>query len=103
MIGWVFFFSPTLGSAVQYLKLMFGGGSGLADKEGFYLLVTNLVLWAAAVIGSTPAVHDLYERFVYGSGKNRIAVNCTVYGILFLLCIAYLVTETYNPFLYFRF
>ncbi|EEG74674.1 MBOAT family O-acyltransferase [[Clostridium] hylemonae] len=103
MVGWVFFFSPTLGSAVQYLKLMFGGGSGLADKEGFYLLVTNLVLWAAAVIGSTPAVHDLYERFVYGSGKNRIAVNCTVYGILFLLCIAYLVTETYNPFLYFRF
>ena len=82
---------------------MFGGGSGIVDKEGLYLLVTNLVLWAAAFVGSTPAVHTLYERMIYREGKNRVAINCAVYGVLFLLCIAYLVTETYNPFLYFRF
>lgn len=103
MIGWVFFFSPTLGSALSYLKLMFGGGSRLVDNESLYLLATNGVLWAASIVGSTPFVHKMYERFIYGSQKKRVVVNCTVYGILFLLCIAYLVTETYNPFLYFRF
>lgn len=103
MIGWVFFFSPSLGSAVQYLKLMFGAGHGLVDKAGLYLLVTNAVLWIVAAVGSTPVVHDLYARFVYREEKSRIAINCVVYGIMFLMCIAYLVTETYNPFLYFRF
>lgn len=104
MIGWVFFFSPTFGDAISYLKLMFGmGGNGLADTRGFYLLFTNMILWVILIIGSTPVVHILYERFIYEMRKTRMVLNCVIYGALFLLCIAFLVTETYNPFLYFRF
>ena len=44
LIGWVFFFSPTLGGAVDYIQLMFGvGANGLVDSEGLYLLTTNLL------------------------------------------------------------
>lgn len=102
LIGWVFFFSPTLGGAVDYIQLMFGvGANGLVDSEGLYLLTTNLLLLILLVIGSTPIVHRAYERVMAGRGK--ILANCVVYAAMFLLCIAYLVTETYNPFLYFRF
>ena len=102
LIGWVFFFSPTLGGAVDYIQLMFGvGANGLVDSEGLYLLTTNLLLLILLVIGSTPIVHRAYERVMGGRGK--ILANCVVYVAMFLLCIAYLVTETYNPFLYFRF
>lgn len=102
LIGWVFFFSPTLGGAVDYIQLMFGvGANGLVDSEGLYLLTTNLLLLILLVIGSTPIVHRAYERVMAGRGK--ILANCVVYAAMFLLCIVYLVTETYNPFLYFRF
>ena len=102
LIGWAFFFSPTLGGAVDYIQLMFGvGANGLVDSEGLYLLTTNLLLLILLVIGSTPIVHRAYERVMAGRGK--ILANCVVYAAMFLLCIAYLVTETYNPFLYFRF
>lgn len=102
LIGWVFFFSPTLGGAVDYIQLMFGvGANGLVDSEGLYLLTTNLLLLILLVIGSTPIVYRAYERVMAGRGK--ILANCVVYAAMFLLCIAYLVTETYNPFLYFRF
>lgn len=102
LIGWVFFFSPTLGGAVDYIQLMFGvGAHGVVDSEGLYLLTTNLILLIMLVIGSTPKVHRTYERIM--SGRNRVLANCVVYATMFLLCIAYLVTETYNPFLYFRF
>ena len=104
MIGWVFFFSPTPGAAVGYLKVMTGiGANGLVDKYSLYLLVTNAVLWVLLILGSTPYVHQVYERVIYGGKKVRTVLNCIVYMAMFLLCVAYLVTESYNPFLYFRF
>lgn len=104
MIGWVFFFSESLGGAITYLKLMIGsGGNGLIDREAFYLLKTNMVLWAIVILASTAIVHKKYTGFIYNEKKTRTAVNCIAYAVLFLLCVAYLVTESYNPFLYFRF
>ena len=36
-VGWVFFFSPTLGSAIGYLQVMFGRtASPLTDNMGMY-------------------------------------------------------------------
>ncbi len=104
LIGWVFFFSPSLGSAADYLKLMFGsGGNGWIDREALYLLLTNAVLWIVLLFGSTPYVHRAYEQLIYKKNRANTGLNCIVYGALFILCIAYLVTESYNPFLYFRF
>ena len=101
MIGWVLFFSPTLGSAWDYLGLMFGvGGHGLVDRQALYLLVSNLGLWIILILASTPVVYVVYEKYL---AHRKAAADVAVYAGLFLLCIAYLVTETYNPFLYFRF
>lgn len=104
MIGWTLFAGESLGAAVQYLGLMFGiGGKGLADREAFYLLKSDWVVWIALILASTPVLHNSYRRIMRKLGKKKAVVNVLVYGILFMICVAFLVTETYNPFLYFRF
>ena len=104
VIGWVLFFSPSLGGAARYLGMMFGAGAhGVPDRESLYLLTTNLVLWIILIIGSTPLTDVRYQHMLRQKKWNTTLLNGIVYAVLFILCIAYLVTETYNPFLYFRF
>ena len=95
VIGWVLFFSSSFGQAADYIRVMFGAGAhGFADRESMYLLTSNLILWLILIFGSTPLRTKKW---------NTTIINSVVYAALFIVCIAYLVTETYNPFLYFRF
>ena len=106
LFGWVFFFSPTLGYAGQYLKVMFGiGANGIFDKQGFFMIFTNWLLIVIAILASAPRGYKLLKKITgcWQSEEVRAIVTCAVYIAMFLLCIAFLVTETYNPFLYFRF
>ena len=104
VIGWVLFFSSSFGQAADYIRVMFGAGAhGFADRESMYLLTSNLILWLILIFGSTPLVHFRYEHMLRSKKLNTTIINSVVYAALFIVCIAYLVTETYNPFLYFRF
>lgn len=104
VIGWVLFFSSSFGQAADYIRVMFGAGAhGFADRESIYLLTSNLILWLILIFGSTPLVHFRYEHMLRSKKWNTTIINSVVYAALFIVCIAYLVTETYNPFLYFRF
>ncbi len=106
LFGWVFFFSPTLGYAGQYLKVMFGiGAKGIFDKQGFFMIFTNWLLIVIAILASAPRGYKLLKKITgcWQSEEVRAIVTCAVYIAMFLLCIAFLVTETDNPFLYFRF
>lgn len=63
VIGWVLFFSSSLGQALEYMKVMFGvGAHGIVDQESLYLLTNHLVLWLMLAIGSTRYVHVRYEH-----------------------------------------
>ena len=104
VIGWVLFFISSFGQAADYIRVMFGAGAhGFADRESMYLLTSNLILWLILIFGSTPLVHFRYEHMLRTKKWNTTIINSVVYAALFIVCIAYLVTETYNPFLYFRF
>lgn len=104
VIGWVLFFSSSFGQAADYIRVMFGAGAhGFADRESMYLLTSNLILWLILIFGSTSLVHFRYEHMLRTKKWNTTIINSVVYAALFIVCIAYLVTETYNPFLYFRF
>lgn len=104
VIGWVLFFSSSFGQAADYIRVMFGAGAhGFADRESMYLLTSNLILWLILIFGSTPLVHFRYEHMLRTKKWNTTIINSVVYVALFIVCIAYLVTETYTPFLYFRF
>ena len=105
MIGWVFFFSPSLGYALRYLWAMIGGGSGIADAQGAFLLFTHWLLFVIAAVGSTAYGRKLLNNAVRFSANRtvRMTVGAVLYIGIFFLSVAFLVTDTFNPFLYFRF
>ena len=82
---------------------MFGfGDHPLTDDTGLYYLTSNLLLIGIMVLASGPVLHKLLDRLICISRVPKVtALVC--YTLLFVLCIAFLVNETYNPFLYFRF
>lgn len=106
LIGWVFFFSPSLGYAFHYIGTLFGiGASGFADKQALFYIVTNWLLFLLAVLGSSRLGYSMLNRIIgeFGSTRARKAAAGVVYIGIFLISVAYLVTESFNPFLYFRF
>lgn len=100
LIGWVFFASPSMGNAVEYLKVMFGMGAGaVADGVFMYNLTSYGVLLVIAVISMLPYPKKIWNRFF----KENNLVGFIVVILAVLACTAYLVDSSYNPFLYFRF
>ncbi|MBC3888688.1 MBOAT family protein [Acetobacterium paludosum] len=104
IIGWVFFASPNLGYALHYLSVMFfTAGAPLIDSTGVYYLYTNFILLIICGVCSTPFIHNLYTKLIHTEKSWIVPTALGLNGIIMFLSIAYLVTETYNPFLYFRF
>lgn len=104
VIGWVLFEFESLPQCFGFLKVMFGiEGRGLYDGQAIYYLYTNAIIFIILLLCSTPVVLKFTEWV-----KERFKLaGCTilplVYLIIILLSTAYLVNESYNPFLYFRF
>ena len=105
LVGWVFFFSPSLGYSLRYLAAMIGGGAGLVDSEGAFLLFTHWLLYLLAVLGSSSLGIRIVRAVprIFGNGKVKAAAVSVIYMGIFLISVAFLVTDTFNPFLYFRF
>ena len=106
LIGWVLFFSPSLGYALKYIGVMFGiGASGLMDKLGWFYLLSNWLIYLMAVIGSTSVGYRMMRRIQRApSGRaGKCIVTGVIYLAMFALSLAFLVTQSFNPFLYFRF
>lgn len=105
VLGWVIF-SLTEGTAFfAYLKAMAFCG-GLWDGRSWYLLGTAGILLLVMAFASTP-VPAKWARTVLDKFQGVPAVYLAVKNIAYLLILAasmaFLVSDTYNPFLYFRF
>lgn len=104
MIGWVLFASPGLKEAFVYLGRMFGAGaSSIFDRHALYLIKSNWMLWIFLVVGCTPVMHRLGRVLLWDEEREASAPVAILYLGMFFISVVYLVTETYNPFLYFRF
>lgn len=100
MIGWVFFSCETLTAALDFLKVMFfAGGVPVVNMHTLYLIRTNWVFLLLGCICSTPEPIRQFEKLRSRFGIFSIAL---ILGLL-VLCTAYLIFSSYNPFLYFRF
>ncbi|MBE6818947.1 MAG: MBOAT family protein [Ruminococcaceae bacterium] len=100
MIGWVFFSAPDLGEAVRYLAAMFGKGAGIMDANAKYLLTTNIIALIVGIFAATP----LYKKVIARMRPQTVSrLKIAIFPLLLLLCIVFMISETYNPFLYFRF
>lgn len=101
MIGWVFFSSENMTQATDFIGALIGFGNGsFIDSQAMYLLSENafpIFAMSLSAVGVFEMISTREETRVYK------ALKCVVYLVIFILCITFLVSETYNPFLYFRF
>ena len=105
LVGWVFFFSSSLGAALRYLFAMVGGGAGFAGKEVFFVILTHWLFYLLAVIGSTTLGSRMLRAILNVSENHtvRTVITLVVFFGMLAISVAYLIADTYNPFLYFRF
>ena len=104
LIGWVFFMSPSLGSAFKTIFAMFGlGVKGIWDNQALFSLRQNLILIVLASLFSMPIFDVLQKRFVYSLKQKSIILSVCFWFILFLISIAFIVGNTFQSFLYFAF
>ena len=103
VIGWVFFFSPSLGSAFTWLARMFGiGSAGFLDATGKYYLSGSWLILLISAFSAYPLGARLGSN-VYRSRGNAVALSVMWFAVLLMLCIAGMMSSTYSSFLYFQF
>ena len=89
----LFYFVDSAELAAFVTKLFsFTASGGLVWSRFF----ANLPLMLVAVLASTPLPKRLYDKMP-DAGKLPLL------AVLFVLCVAALATQSYNPFIYFRF
>ena len=104
VLGFVLFDASSLSSALACVKGLFGlGGLPPVSTQGLYLLKSNLVLLAVAILGATPAPKRLWERLEAKAPRLSAGLAPIGMAALLLVSTACLVDGSYNPFLYFRF
>ena len=99
ILGWVLFRADNMGNAYIYLKSMFS----FNGFDGMFLgyFTQNAIILTIGAILSTPVIKVLSSRF-----KDSVIYSLIrIIGIslLFIMCIASLVSNSYNPFIYFNF
>ena len=109
VLGWVIFALTDFGQMREYMQVMFGGASAFIDGDFKYLAWSRIWVLIACTIGSTPLVKLVCGRIAgtlsgVKNGEVILGVLETVVLLSILaLSIAFLVSGSYNPFLYFRF
>lgn len=104
LIGWVFFMSPNITTAFSTLgKMISIGTTTFANNQAKFMLKSYFILFVLAILLSTK-VYDRFQIFVYNQYKMKaVYTTWTIYIILLIVCIAFIVGGTYHSFLYFAF
>ncbi len=105
VVSWVIFAIDDIQGVFSYLGCMFGAGGAIYDTSSLYLLVSNAILLVVMFIAATPYPKKLCEKLIAKLGDKPAAwvlQNAFLIAIM-TLSTANLVSDTYNPFLYFRF
>ncbi len=103
IVGWVFFRADTLSDAVVILRQMFIWNGGIypvtlfLNRKVIFLALSG-ILFSGIIQSACPklTVH-LYDK------NNIKTADIFIMAVLLFLCTMYLVSSTYNPFIYFRF
>ena len=105
-IGFVFFKFTNIIDALEYIKVLFGGGCSFTDLN-VNMQISNNIFWLLlAFILCTPIMkklEDLYIRAHRGPNAVSISFNVirtTLILILIIFSSAHLTGNSFNPFLY---
>lgn len=102
--GWIIFACRDLATAGQFYQSMFGIHVPFINDTALFYLYNNLLLFIILFIGIT----ELPKRLVHTLRKATSPacfewLSHTACFVILFLCVTFLVADSYNPFLYFRF
>lgn len=99
-ISFVIFNASSMGQAMQDIGGMFGAqGIPFFTDETMYYLKSYALVLLASIVGATPFAKNIALK----AGKIAECLEPVMIIGLLVLCTAYLVDGSFNPFLYFRF
>ena len=100
MIGWVFFSQTTFSGIGSTFGTLLGfGASAFADTAFLYYLKTTFVLLVISILSCSSGLQTRFKRMMKRKPKTAIVINL----LLFVLATAYMVYNSYTPFLYLKF
>lgn len=102
LLGYVLFRSTSISRAVAFFGSMFGlAGNAAVDTAALDALRNHASALILCAVASTPILSRLQKKLgVFGSSE---AVKNGIYLVLLVLSAAYIVSSSYNPFIYFAF
>ena len=106
MISFIIFNANSIGEAWNNIIGLFGAnGERLINASTVYYLKSYLVVLVIAIIGSTPLLKNIIEKLKTKTNANKIInlLEPIAMASILIIVTAYLVDNSYNPFLYFRF
>ena len=104
IFSFVLFDASSLSEALVCIRQLLGlGGLPLSSPQAAYLLGSNALLLTAAMVGATPAPKIAAQAIARRWPRVSALLEPVMLVLLLLLCTAFLVDGSYNPFLYFRF
>ena len=101
-ISWTLFAFTEISKGAAWCKAMFSGVP--FDSGSLYLLLTYGPMLAICALAATPLGKRFYEKLGTRLGQRALTVvDCGGLACVLVMAAAYLVSGSYNPFLYFRF
>jgi len=102
IISFVIFSLTDINGILTHFAAMFGaGGVPFNSAEFAYYAKSYGVILILAIIGSTPIPAKVFGSFK--DSRAMIVLEPIALAVLLILCTAYLIDGSFNPFLYFRF
>lgn len=102
LIGWVFFYSESLPQAFGILQHMMGFGVGSLPQTAQVLAQYGSIL-VIGCIGATPLMESIGFLGNMYLNKGYYLIKLVILFVLLMVCIAFMVGNTYQSFLYFAF
>ncbi len=107
LVGWIIFYCSSMDTAIALIKNMFGFGKiPFINNLTVYSVIEYKFEFLIAFIGSVPIFKYISEFIKARDGFIKECFYClrVIYAfIIFLLSIVFIVSSTFNPFIYFRF
>lgn len=105
VVGWTLFSIEDMNKASQYLGKMFSFDGALDLSLSSELITTGIVASIISFITLTSFGKRLQD-WVYSDGQLSVVKSVRlilIAAIIFTVCVAYITSSNFNPFIYFRF
>lgn len=103
MLSWTIFTMSDVADTSYFLSTLYGFGSGFANSATLYYLSNYIVIFVICAVAATSLPKKLATRIVLKNENLKFALTLLYIIVVMGSSFISLVSDTYNPFLYFRF